>query len=365
MKSKLFTKIFLILTIISVFSIACFNYLINPYGVFNHKIASEYIQEKDHLASHRMTLFYGAIYSNPKNLLIGTSRMGLLPTPKKYIPNDLSNIWMPGANIEEQTTLIRYMISKFPIEKIVWSLDFHSFNPELYNDPNFSYNRLNPDISYKDDYNLALFGYQTTIDSFKTLKDNLGNFKLQISNSQNEQIKSTEYGIKEVKNKIKKKVTQKKKNAWDKKVNAISKVEVDFETAKQLKHYPNKYLKFKTFNNPKSIDESLIKVKEIINLCKKNNIQLYVYTSPVHTSFLDLYKTLGINKTFIYWKQELSKITNYTDFCNVNSITKDKYNFLDGSHLKPSLGYMLYAKIFNDSSINTPKDFGILIEKEQ
>jgi len=356
-KNKLFSKLFISLSLVVMFSMATFNYFINPYKVFNHNYFSSYIKTRDHQASHRMTLFYSAVYQNPESLLIGTSRMGILPIsePKKYMPNKLFNMWMPGGTIEEQTHLIKYMIAKFNIKEIVWSLDFHSFNPELANDPNFSYNRVDPNAIYKDDYNLALFGYQTTFNSIKTLKDNLKNFKLNHKTTSKQKI---EKSLKT------KKQTVTLGNGWDEKVNSISNDEIDIQTKKQLIHYPEKYLRYRTFNNPKSIQSNLTKVEEIINICKKKNIKLHVYTSPVSQSFLNLYKEIGLQNTFVAWKKDLSKVTSYTDFCTLNSITKEKYNFLDGSHLKPSLGYLIYARLFHDNSVNIPNDFGIFIEKK-
>ena len=37
-------------------------------------------------------------------------------------------------------------------------------------------------------------------------------------------------------------------------------------------------------------------------------------------------------------------------------------NYIDTSHLKQEFGYLYFAKVFEDSSVNVPKDFGILIK---
>ena len=39
-------------------------------------------------------------------------------------------------------------------------------------------------------------------------------------------------------------------------------------------------------------------------------------------------------------------------------------NYIDPSHLKQELGYLYFARIFDDKSIEVPKDFGIFVEKK-
>jgi hypothetical protein len=335
MKHKLFTKFLILLSITTIAFFAFFNYLINPYNIFDHKYLESTLKIKDHSVSIRMTRFYTTIHQKPENLIMGTSRIGMFPLSQvqKYLKNNLYTLAMPGANIEEQTQYLKYMIKNFRLKNIVWSLDFHSFNPDLKNDPSFSYNRLDDSIWFKKDYKVALFSFQTTKNSFKTLIDNL---------------------------KTENKTLDQNANYADD-INNLSHKDIDSRTKIQLQYYPDKFLKYSTFNHPHSIDNNIKKVKNIVNLCKKNNIKLHIYISPVHLSFLKLYSSLNLENTFNYWKEELAKVTNYTDFCTLNSITENRYNFMDGSHLKPMYGKFIFAKIFDDKSVIVPKDFGIHI----
>ena len=71
---------------------------------------------------------------------------------------------------------------------------------------------------------------------------------------------------------------------------------------------------------------------------------------------------LNLNPVFYKWKDELVKIYPYYDFMTENSITVNDDNYIDTSHLKQEFGYLYFAKVFEDSSVNVPKDFGILIK---
>jgi len=337
MTFKTFSKSFLFVSFFFISSFAFFNYFINPYHIFNHNYFSKSLPLKKHTISSRMTIFYRAINSNPQNIIMGTSRAGVFPSTQitKYIQPSIQHLTIPGANIEEQSQYLKYVIKKYPLKEIIWSLDFFSFNPDLKNDSSFSYNRVDTSALFKDDYKTALFSLQTVKNSILTLSDNIKNKKLP------------------------------KKKTTIEVLNSVSKEEIDIRTTGQLTYYSQKFLAHTSFNQPNSIQGNIDKIKEIINLCKEKNIKLHVYTSPVHVSFLQLYKTLGLQNTFTAWKKELAKITPYTDFCTNNTIAKNPYNFIDGTHLKPRLGKLIFAKIFQDTTVNVPNDFGTYINRDK
>ena len=100
----------------------------------------------------------------------------------------------------------------------------------------------------------------------------------------------------------------------------------------------------------------------MVQLCKDNNINLKVFTTAIHVSQLNILKEVNKMDIFYKWKDELVKIYPYYDFMTENSITVNDDNYIDTSHLKQEFGYLYFAKVFEDSSINVPKDFGILIK---
>lgn len=52
-------------------------------------------------------------------------------------------------------------------------------------------------------------------------------------------------------------------------------------------------------------------------------------------------------------------------FYGINSITLNKDNFDNlGQHFKPKIAPLIFARIFHDKTVDVPKDFGILLTKE-
>lgn len=319
------------------------NYIVNPYHIFSHHYFKNFLQEKEHTVSNRMTTFYKAKHSKPTSIIMGSSRVGMFDTDifKKYLGTENFVMAMPGANIEEQSQYLLYMIKNHSIKNIVWSLDFFSFNPDLENDSDFVYNRLSNSYLLNDDYKITLFSLQATQNSLKTIFDNLRLYQ------NNEVVENS------------KAKRQKVYDAYQ----AFTHKEIDEYTAIQITYYPSKFLKNKHFIEVNSLEKNIKKVQLVLDLCKEKNIKTYLYTSPVSASFLDLYKKLGLEKTFFQWKKELSSITSYTDFAQYNSISNNPYNFIDGTHILTNFGPLIFARVFNDSHVKVPKDFGINIEK--
>ncbi len=336
---KSWTKLFFKLVTLFFMLIIPLNYIVNPYSIFNHEMFTSFFKVKEHIVSARMKEFYTVKHKNPKSIIMGSSRIEMFHQDifNKYLGDKSYKLAMPGSNIEEQSQYLIYMINNFDIKNIIWSLDFFSFNPDLPNDKDFTYNRLSEPFYLNDDYKIALLSLQTTKNSFKTIIDNI---KIVLNKSL-------------VKDPI---IT--KQEGYNNYLKSTLK-EIQQRTNIQLQYYPMKFLKYSTFNKPDSINKNISKVQKVLQLCKSKNIKVYIYTSPVQASFLNLYKTIGLDKTFTRWKSKLTKITNYTDFATYNSITNKQINFIDGTHIMTSFGPMIFAKVFNDTSINVPEDFGI------
>ena len=349
MSFQSWNKFFLISALSFFIITATFNFIVNPYNIFNHNFFPNFLVIKTHTPSGRMEVFYRTMHDDPTNIMMGTSRIGMLAPSDvtKYLGGSTNNMAMAGANIEEESQYLLYMIKNYSVKNIVWSLDFCSFNPDLPNDGDFTYDRLDNSSYFNNDHRIALISFQTTKNSFRTLYDN---FKA-TDKEKDDYIKALDDKDNDYKQ-------------YEHLYNDLAKEEIDLNTAKQLKSYPKKFLFVKTFNQPDSINPNLKKLQTVINLCKKKNINIIVYTSPVSKDFFQLYKDLDLENTFKYWKESLANITSYTDFCYYNDITKNTYDFVDGTHLMPKYSKLLFARIFHDPSVKGPKDFGKHIIKK-
>ena len=55
--------------------------------------------------------------------------------------------------------------------------------------------------------------------------------------------------------------------------------------------------------------------------------------------------------------------TNYYDFSGYNTVTTNDCNYYETSHYRPLVGNLIAARIFHDSTISVPDDFGKFITK--
>ena len=105
-------------------------------------------------------------------------------------------------------------------------------------------------------------------------------------------------------------------------------------------------------------------LRNMVKLCKDNNINLKVFTTAIHVSQLQILEE--VNKMDIYykWKIEVAKITPYWDFMYPNTITKNSDNYIDPSHIRQEKGYLYFARLLDDKSVIVPSDFGRYVTKD-
>lgn len=345
MTSKSWTKRFIVppLAILTIFFVT--NYTINPYNIFAYSYQGRYNAFKPYSPSDRMTKFYEAIHLKPATLIMGTSRIGffnhtnLLP----YAPQPIYNMAMAGASIDEETQYLEYMITHHKLKMVVWQLDFFSFNPDKEPQTTFTSERLQKTF-YLNDYIDALLKYQTFEKSIKTIKKNFSDdYTLQLIRPNFEEGQYlTQQGF-----------------IYDKKTIQSN----IFRTLNEYRTSPI-FLKSSSFKNPISINTNLDKVRKIVQLCHEKNIKCIILTSPVYAKHLDLIHELDLWNTFEYWKQSLADIQPYYDFCTYNSVSYNLMNFRDSAHLASPFGPVVFGRIFNTTTVEIPKDFGVWITNE-
>jgi hypothetical protein len=344
MSYKKWTKYTILLIIILTIGIILFNYIINPYYVFNTNSIKRINNIKDRTISDAMTKFYCAKKANPNLLLIGTSRTEHI-NPKyiqQYYKGKIYNLAIKGSGIAVHKKNIDYFIKHNKIDTIIYGLDFFSYNPynNRYNE-NLTNTRYN-DVYIKD-YKDSLLSFTTFIKSIGTLKDSLKNIKVWMQYNNGYDSYSNKFEVKKHGNKIIKKAIKK---------------EVMKESSKK------QHFKYDYFKTPKSINQGLKTLDYIINTCHKHHIKLYLFISPIYKDITNIIYTKGYDKTYEYWKKNLAKYGNIYDFSGYNSITKDYTNYLDGSHYQKKIGNMIIDKLFNNDNKKIPKDFGIILNKQ-
>ncbi|MEG1847321.1 MAG: hypothetical protein RRX92_03055 [Lachnospiraceae bacterium] len=105
-------------------------------------------------------------------------------------------------------------------------------------------------------------------------------------------------------------------------------------------------------------DATLEEIKQIMTLCKENDIALTIFFNPIHKLTYELHK-----ESTEMAKDRLGKITGYWDFSGLNSITTDDYYWYETSHYRHNVGKMILERIYGiDTGETLPTDFGVYRE---
>lgn len=108
--------------------------------------------------------------------------------------------------------------------------------------------------------------------------------------------------------------------------------------------------------------ETLDDIKEIVDICNDNGIELIVFTNPMY----ELTYEASIEKDYLMFLRELVLITPYYNFSGINDVTSNKSNYIDTSHYNAYVGDMILDCICNgvvdDSLYNA--GFGVYVTNE-
>ena len=347
MKSKKWLIIFTIFSILGVGFVGGVNYVLDPNGL-NNKFLINKINTKKESNTAFTTRFKSNILVNGNfdTLLLGTSRIGVMnpEVVNKYLSCNSFNLEYPGSVTKIQKKFFLYANHFNKIKNLVYGIDFMAFNKNrtIENDFKEFYElenmiESNQLISNNDFY----FTFEAFTKSLKVVFNSLRN------KHKSEAEYSNINGMRDYKNFIQ-----------DSKEN---KLQLDKEINNSIKSY---FKPMGIYKNYKFSYEYLEDFKEVIQYCKNNNIKLFVYIPPMYSEHYDAIYAAGHFSQFELFKKELSKITEFIDFTGHNEISSNKNNYWDSSHLRVELTQTIMAKIFNDKTIEVPKDFGVLVTKQ-
>lgn len=334
LKKIIFTT-FLILIVI-----VLFNFIINPYGVFNIKNIEGISSTKNNSTSSEMSKFHYALRENPSTIMLGSSRVEHM-NPKyleKYTKDKVYNLGIKGSGITTQYNILKYFIENKNIKTVILGLDFYAFSPINVN-TSVTAKRYKGD--FINDYLDSLFSFRTFRKSINTLKDNLKNKEFRVDQTNGWDNYNMDYNS-----------LSKNGDKW-----LENRVNSGFPNFGQDKHF----FGLEAFKKKESINSGLEVLNKMINLCKKNNVELRIFTTPVYYKIYDVINQTGYKDTYVYWKKELSKYNLIYDFNYANSITRDYKSYIDSSHYKSKLGKPVFARIYSDNIKDLPKDFGKIL----
>ncbi len=116
-----------------------------------------------------------------------------------------------------------------------------------------------------------------------------------------------------------------------------------------------------TWYNPiPDADKCVSSLERIKALCEEKGTTLTVIACPVYEKELSCYK---LDEVKSYYKK-IAEVVDFWNFSGYNDISSDARYFYDSLHFRNCVGDMMIAKIFADTSVWVPDNFGIYTTAE-
>lgn len=331
MTNKQFNYKYILCSLILFLIFFLFNFIIDPYGYNNKFQIKNFNANKTQTEAQSRKFKINLAQKQEFNaLFLGSSEMTFLGNTQ--YASELTNLKFFNLAFNEQEIYesleyLKYIISQKEIKHVI--LGLHPFKFSKHYD---NYRQDTPANIIKGKGNIETYlSYQTFFDSLKTIYKNYNDFPLIHD-----------------------------KNGW-KVVNRLKYYNVPQEQYHQWLKNKVEDAPHILANEAKIFKLDMNKINylyEIIDLCKKKQITLKLFFTPMYYKhYLTIYSQL--ENEINHLKQLIAYKAPFYDFSTINYITLDYTNFLDRvSHSRQKVSFPMLDTLINEKY---HKDFGYYI----
>ena len=328
--SKNFVLITVAFSVSIFFSYLLIVYIIDPVGL-NNKFNLGLI--KDPSYANRTQKYIELKTFKPQTIMLGGSRVQFLNTDDlaKYTQDRVYNLAFSTSTLEEQYYFLKHALDNYDIKNVIIGVNLYPFSETS------SMNKTETDFDKK----VLLEGLSLSEKLRIYLELPLRKYlveQIKLSYSEPLQVNGARTAYKQ------RKVIA--NNSWKRR------------KTRTLGIYEQTF-----YHNLTWSEEKAYFFKKMINLCKDNGTDFHVFTTTVHNSQLKLLQKIGKLDVYFKWKEELANLVPYWDFMLPSSVSSANENFIDPAHLKQELGFLYFARLFEDDDVIVPEDFGKLVSK--
>lgn len=343
MKAKKWIKQWFVIIIMFSAIVGGFNYLIDPYGIYETKYFNFEKISQEKKTSLVKTIKVKKI--KPKSICLGNSRAEFGYDPNhKYFPKPSYNFATSGSSMYENRLKFEHALKQGNLEKVLLVIDYRMFtNKTQKSIPEFETYFKNKNIY------IYLFSVDTLKDSLSTIKGTDDYFALILDNGQRDHNQNW-----------------KKISKFGGHLISMRKFESEY-----YKDYSTNY------NYKDTGNKSFPDFEKIIKLCYEHNIKLDIIMGPSHVRQWEAFDYYLDYSNWLKWKKDVVVVANkistqynnkpfrIMDFSVYHKLTaenvptakkrKMKY-YWDASHYKNELGVIVLDRLVNDSELD---DFGV------
>jgi len=319
MKTKKWIRTWIVIVIVVLPIVGGFNYVIDPYGennYFNYPGINEIKQDERQLK-------FNYLYNNNnyESVILGNSK-GTIIDPsviKKFTGLETYNASFSAGTIDEFLEYTKWLINNRNIKQLFIVFEYYALTE--YNSNGRMPPKLRPNTSFKSDY----FSFSKFKSSIKVILNNI----TFIEDLRNERKVYLDKGMRYY-------------TKYFERQNSIE---------KQLEHI--EFLKSAkiTWLGKNISEERINNLKEIVTLCKENNIELFLLQTPSSYRILNINdrknyrKLLSLIKTIAL---EIHPVYFFNDFNYINNNLK---YFLDNNHFNYDVNELIFERVFLDKGI--------------
>lgn len=301
-----------------------FNIIIDPFYVFKTPLFTRINREKPELKRQERITKIIELKLSPKNIntvFVGASTVDMGINANYYslkTGRTAKNIAIVGPDIIELINYLKIVHKIHPeIKTFILGLDFFAFNETPGNNIKFNESKY---ITLQE-LSEVLISLDSLKSSIETLKYNIYDYNIPIYTTFGTKVKLVD--------------------------NDISK---KFELILSSYINGNGYYKNYVISRKK-----LNYLKDFKKYCEDNNTKLIIFINPIHFSQFQAIKTASAWNQFKQWKKEISLISPYYDFSNLNTLSiepikPNMYSYFDPIHYNSSIGNKIIDKIVENKA---------------
>ena len=338
--------------------IVAFNAITDPYGIYQLVRIDDINWPKSEMVKNvKMHKAYRVAKIKPEAVILGTSRsaFGIDPEHEAWgSARPVYNLSLAGAGPYVTERFLEHAQSVNPLKKLVYGLDFFTFNVKRPITPDY-----NGDFLLVDDEGKSNKFFSLKIMSASLLStDALSASMTTLTSTGKKPImidgKGMFIGA-----------------TWK---NHLRDAFVNMEQLYLKYVYLSGTKREYAFSDPDSGNSSLEDFRKLVIFCRDNGIDAYYFISPPHAQQLEVIRTLGLWPLFEQWKREIVGILEQEginnllwDFSGYNSVTTADISqpgdnfYRDSTHYNPAAGNLILSRIFRFLDNEVPDDFGVAL----
>lgn len=171
------------------------------------------------------------------------------------------------------------------------------------------------------------------------------------------------YGYDKIQKKRTDSLIQAPHDVFNEKTGAYDKSVRDIEPISDLETYYKTYPVFQNYPVSKhrltQIESTMKSLTAIRDLCAEKGINFVVVCSPIYYDYFATFERADIEAFYT----ALAAVTPFWDY-SVSSVSREPRYFYDATHFRNAVGDMALAKMFDDTSVYVPEDFGVYVTPE-